>query len=1045
VASDNEATPKKPKPKAPTTPQRAAAMKRTPNGATKRKVSASKAATPASAPARTTKPKSRPEPTLLGDFFLGRPTPGRKAARRKSLELVKAEMRVAAVSKLQSPGGVKDRVKQWQKASAAAATADDPAAPASEPDEILNVDEESVCEEDRKRIAHRKNKPDRRKTRDKQEEPPDSPAVASPAVAVVDKKEKDASDSPQPSKPKIAPKKRVVSDTHWMANKAKKKIPLKKATIEVNLLTGHLNLPKDFVKENSLNPPLEKKISDWVSRTTYLEPTPKHNHRAASRDVAAEDESKDRKPRSASKISPEDDGIRIIPSKPSLVVDDGIRVRPLKHEISSDGIRVSASKTEAAGDGINITPSGSISRKSQVDDDSEDFISQRRGSGQNLTPNDVFGESRRLSASSKSGRTYDDEIATPSRRRSKPRQDASDSPPESMADIPVGYSAFSVLDMPLGRDTSAKRPTRVLRNPSFKIVPKLLKRVYNEGKNMVHDTAEPPRIGINQPPSIESWLKGTSDPFMDAPPVPEPAVELPKPETKQQSDLQDDPAESEYTIDTASQSDNIGGKRNQSPVTEDLITVEEDNKPSGDVPVRKARGVENNSPQSPSGLKRSPAVRTASAPIKSSKKMPLREMLAEAFRGESTIKSKSSPTRLDPFELLDRDYVDPRKDESHGPNSRDVDHDGDDLASAQVNTKSPRTAGTGGSETLESSLTRARNIPPRRPAPTNGRHRLSTIASMETFKSGTSLTETSSVTESSSLTGTSSILSQTTVTQTTSNNSYLAATESTLSRTCSNNGGLKRRLTKHSDLMSVLSLPDATGPGRNKSIRSARSVRTTRSRLETATIPDLLQELADDEAKYIRELNTLVDGVIPVLLTCVLSKSDSIAAAGLFNLSDQDSDGSVTKPIVDMGIALERLRSLHRRIPSQNPDQLITWALDSHRVYEQYLTAWRMGFQDVVVNLAPAAHPSSADDSLLNGLPRNSDGDVVNVEGERVDVAFLLKRPLVRIKHLAKITKVCFYFVSPSLSRLPLTPYRAFIYYFLPTNQPTSTIYFRTY
>jgi hypothetical protein len=53
--------------------------------------------------------------------------------------------------------------------------------------------------------------------------------------------------------------------------------------------------------------------------------------------------------------------------------------------------------------------------------------------------------------------------------------------------------------------------------------------------------------------------------------------------------------------------------------------------------------------------------------------------------------------------------------------------------------------------------------------------------------------------------------------------------------------------------------------------------------LATATVGDLMKELSSDESKYIRELNTLVDGVIPVLLTCVLSKSDSVVAAGLFS------------------------------------------------------------------------------------------------------------------------------------------------------------------
>ncbi len=67
---------------------------------------------------------------------------------------------------------------------------------------------------------------------------------------------------------------------------------------------------------------------------------------------------------------------------------------------------------------------------------------------------------------------------------------------------------------------------------------------------------------------------------------------------------------------------------------------------------------------------------------------------------------------------------------------------------------------------------------------------------------------------------------------------------------------LKRRLTTHADLISVLSVPRRG----SKSIQSARSIRTNRSRLATATIGDLMKELSSDEGKYIRELNTLVDG-----------------------------------------------------------------------------------------------------------------------------------------------------------------------------------------
>jgi hypothetical protein len=40
------------------------------------------------------------------------------------------------------------------------------------------------------------------------------------------------------------------------------------------------------------------------------------------------------------------------------------------------------------------------------------------------------------------------------------------------------------------------------------------------------------------------------------------------------------------------------------------------------------------------------------------------------------------------------------------------------------------------------------------------------------------------------------------------------------------------------------------------------------------------------------------------------------------------------------------------------------------------------------------------------GMARNAEGYVVNGDGERVDVAYMLKRPLVRLKYLAKSLKV---------------------------------------
>ncbi|KAJ5458629.1 hypothetical protein N7475_010017 [Penicillium sp. IBT 31633x] len=217
---------------------------------------------------------------------------------------------------------------------------------------------------------------------------------------------------------------------------------------------------------------------------------------------------------------------------------------------------------------------------------------------------------------------------------------------------------------------------------------------------------------------------------------------------------------------------------------------------------------------------------------------------------------------------------------------------------------------------------------------------------------------------------------------------------------------LKRRLTTHNDLMSVLSI----SASRSRSTRSNRSIRTNKSRLAHATVEDLLHELAGDETKYMRELKTLVGGVIPVLLTCVLSRSDSAIAAGLFRPSlDPQDDLNFSKPIVNMGVAVERLKNLHKRIPQDNADALLTWAQSAQRVYREYLKAWRLGFKDVIVNLAPLEEDEAINNadtkSLDEGLERDENGDIVNSDGEKVDVAYLLKRPLVRLKYLAKSFK----------------------------------------
>ncbi|KAF4550646.1 Hypothetical protein D9617_16g014340 [Elsinoe fawcettii] len=208
---------------------------------------------------------------------------------------------------------------------------------------------------------------------------------------------------------------------------------------------------------------------------------------------------------------------------------------------------------------------------------------------------------------------------------------------------------------------------------------------------------------------------------------------------------------------------------------------------------------------------------------------------------------------------------------------------------------------------------------------------------------------------------------------------------------------LKRRLTKHDDLMTVLSMPTSA-----PSLVSARSFRKERLRADKQSKEEVLQELATEEAKYQRELQTLVDGIIPILLSSVLAKSGSQSDV----LDKNGKRHNATQPIVDMGVALERLKTQHRRMPQMNPGALLVWAQNAARIYEDYIKAWKMGFDDVIINV-----PKDDKAAWAEGLSRNANGDLVNAKGERVDVAFLLKRPLVRVKNLTKTFRAINYLI----------------------------------
>lgn len=501
----------------------------------------------------------------------------------------------------------------------------------------------------------------------------------------------------------------------------------------------------------------------------------------------------------------------------------------------------------------------------------------------------------------------------------------------------------------------------------------LLSQVFGDSRKLfVKQVPEP--IATPRVPSIEAWLDETPDPFLDADEPPLEVIPPLNPSTRKRKvtipeKVREDRNRTWEALDTKEGTRRaVHGSRRRNRIPSSAIY--EDNPFPADFDSNSAL----------SGSSKG----TTSAPKFVDLVQGAEETLPASLKRRSARKSLSSPVR------------DQRKSLSSRIPSKEDD--------AESVLSSSHTA---------SSVEGPDHNPPKppglnfkRPFPSTGKHRLSTIASVETFNTRQGAAPFS-VSEVSGYTARPPPI-----------DNDAAVDEA---RDHFDLNSIKRkssRLTKHADLISVLSLPMVG----NRSIKSARSIRTNRSRLATATIGDLMQELATDESKYMRELRTLVDGVIPVLLTCVLSKSDSAVAAGLFSASAHThEDPNFTRPIIDMGIALERLKTLHRRIPQGDPAALLIWAHGAQRVYAEYLKAWRMGFQDVVVNLAPASEdtsivsgsPNVKSARLDEGLPRNEEGDVVNGDGERVDVAFLLKRPLVRLKYLAKTLKGI-HFIKPS-------------------------------
>ncbi|EFX01132.1 hypothetical protein CMQ_6074 [Grosmannia clavigera kw1407] len=1143
---------------------------------------ASAGQTPKSAPAATgsvgarqrrLSQPARVQPTLLTDFLLGRQSQARVAAsRRKTLDAaaVKAELRTAmrqsSVRRIQQPGGVRDRVKNWQKKTAVALVeGGNPEIDPSEPTEIAFKEEErSVTESDRVRIKARK--------KEKQPRAPDDKKIA-PEEDDEDDWDDDPEDAAKPieplqppkarpgprGRPKVTspPKRRIVSDDNWMKRK-KRTSPSPKFTGARTKpdLGRPVPIPKDFLQRTAQNPTVKNKIKDWATRVEIPETPPakytRNKERRVSREKSNRQSSQDTARPSSSRSAPEDgfrarpvrstrsaevrqaqierearrrsgpkkivvdDGIRVRPLKPSSP-DDGIKVRPLKPSSPDDGIRVRPLKTSLPNDGIRVrplelrnkgpaprTPSVKTSSPSQSVAPTESTYTARSAPARstrlggsstdslhrfekkkNSTPEkgtklresrSYEDQSRRVDENKRPGSQTPTRIPHPKRSpsirkaqpKSKPRrspspaetrtetattlteswQDHEESvnsqspsnvslgelsepstlPSKTLADIPVGLSAFSELDLPVRGEGGRSRPSNA-RGTSFKGVPQVLKKVVSEGKKMIHEVyekPEPPRAAPNRPVRIENWLENTVDPFVDALPAPKVS-----PIQKQQS------VEDEWKMDARKRSipEPRTRSRERSPSMPNNIL--RDNGDHGRTSSTKMKDMEKKAPapvpkkervveepmmtaaipaaatldarSSSPGLRRSRATRGSASSVRAtSAKKPTRDLRRDTLRGESgghaapsSNGSRGSSSRGRDHDAESDRYRDDRSSDSYSTyksGSERRDHHrkisaGSGKSSALLSSSSADASSIAESELSSSYLGSDMHYSDyvrRPPPPTHGDHELSTILSEES--SGSRPSDTMSTISESTVT-------QTTVTKMAGDFSIAGSQRSST--------GLKRRLTKHSDLVSVLSLPDdARRLSRAKSIKRARSLHRRTSKLDNATLSDLLLEFGEDDDLYSRELKTLVDGVIPVLLTQFVHERDPQRSAQIFGAgADAHRINMMSKAVVDMGVVLEELRTLHKLVPLHDAQRMIQWMETAFSVYEDYLDAWRLGFQGIIVNLAPAAGRQDDNDSLLNAMDRNEDGDVLDVNGERVDVAYLLKRPLLRIRWMLKFAK----------------------------------------
>ncbi|KAL7930616.1 hypothetical protein V8C35DRAFT_156648 [Trichoderma chlorosporum] len=787
--------------------------------------------------------------------------------------------------------------------------------------------------------------------------------------------------------------------------------------------------------------------------------------------AAAQDDGIRVAPMKASPATAQDDGIRVAPMKASRAApqDDGIRVKPMADSRSEPGTPRPARQRSK--------PTGTAAKRHTIQDlikavEEATQLSMSDDTGESDSHVDAATQEQRQKPRSggvkrsgtKRPNTRAKSADVGSRAKHPPHIPDSDLGTslsnKSLADIPgeipFGHSAFSELDLPLRGPPKSKpkqqKKTKLDRATSLKAMPNVLKKVVEEGKKLIQEINEAPRHSVpNNPPSIEKWLNSTVEPYDEnkrphsptstlsdeddseddddtigeaAPRETTPKQTPKKPasrETRSKEPIQRNATSREATTketthkrkpSAETKSSMVSDSRVVSNVTSDVTSYltssttrseETAQSPPGGTSstLKSDKSKDHTARKSPSSssLKRRSATRDSLHSKSGSKRRPFFGALKEAFQGESAgltkpIKSYQSHEERQ-LESEDEDLDDDDETE-HEADSQYMQSNSD--LSSWVTTDTRSSAERDSS--VHSSSRGAPHIAgPRLRPPTNGHHELSTI-----------LSEGSSISHSESA----SDVSQSTLTRSTT------VTKSSDPRIPQRQGsGLKRRLTKHSDLVSVLSLPDDTNvPQGIMNSRSRPSLRKARGLSNNVTADDLLKEFADDENLYQRELKTLVDGVVPVLLSHVVS--DPSSPSDVFGPSSVKVKVDITsKSVVNMGVVLEKLKNAHAKAPLTDIRRMANWAHGVVPIYNNYLSVWRLGFQDLIVNLAPRRGTPDEDDSLLDALPRNANGDLINAQGERVAVAYLLKRPLLRVKQMTRLI-ICVdqMFTSPDTNQL---------------------------